>query len=31
MKKVTLGTISVIATPIGNAEDITIRALRTLQ
>ncbi|MDG2268768.1 MAG: 16S rRNA (cytidine(1402)-2'-O)-methyltransferase [Alphaproteobacteria bacterium] len=31
MKKVNLGTISVIATPIGNAEDITIRALKTLQ
>jgi len=31
MKKTTLGTISVIATPIGNADDITIRALRTLQ
>ena len=31
MKKTTLGTISVISTPIGNAEDITIRALRTLQ
>ena len=31
MKKTFLGTISVIATPIGNAEDITIRALKTLQ
>ena len=31
MKKVNLGTISVIATPIGNAEDITIRALKMLQ
>ena len=31
MKKTLLGTISVIATPIGNAEDITIRALKTLQ
>ena len=31
MKKITLGSISVIATPIGNSEDITIRALRTLE
>ena len=31
MKKITLGSIFVIATPIGNSEDITIRALRTLE
>ena len=31
MKKITLGSILVIATPIGNSEDITIRALRTLE